>query len=470
MGTLFQRLKARPLEYVSKAINPFWWAQWYKSRKKSAWQRMEIEESQRVLDLLYKMNEGSFQNTEDYRNRKLSQILQYASEHCPYYTNIFQQVGFHPRSLEGFDRLPLLDKSTIRFHRNALISDEIDSRDIYTMNTGGSTGEPLEFPVSSIAGRIDSVHQEFLFRTMGYEPGDKIVAFDGSSVPENLRQNHVYWVGRGPRDVPYGRLSYSSLYLTTETIPFYVEHFLHYRPTILRGYPSFINDIADYILQEDISTSFRIKGVELTAENAHDWQIGNIKEAFGTDVFLQYGHSEVSVYGYTYDDTYEYVCSPFYGLTEVLDSEGRQVSKFETGEIVVTGFHNSALPFIRYRTGDLATFNGDENGMVRLGEIVGRTQDYILTKDRERVALTALIFGQHYRAFKNIRKWQLVQDVPGKVVARIVKDEGFSDKDEQEIRDKFRGICNTDTDFEYVDAIPLTKRGKFMFLVQNIEF
>jgi phenylacetate-CoA ligase len=304
---------------------------------------------------------------------------------------------------------------------------------------------------------------------MGYNPGDVIVAFDGSSVPEELRRNHVYWVKTGPGDIPYGRLSYSSLYMTRETMPYYVQHVLHCRPSILRGYPSFIADIADYILKNNISIPFSIKGVELTAENAYDWQVEKIKKAFRARVFFQYGHSEVSVFGYTFDDTYEYHCSPFYGYTEVLDSDRIHVKKGEIGEIVVTGFYNRAFPFVRYRTGDLAVFGGDEEGVVRLKKIIGRTQDYIYRRDGQRVALTALVFGQHYHAFRNMLKWQIVQGIPGRVEIRIVRGEGFSSDDEKEIRRRFKDICDVDVDFEFVDSIALTSRGKFKFLVQNIE-
>ena len=207
----------------------------------------------------------------------------------------------------------------------------------------------------------------------------------------------------------------------------------------------------------------------MTAENAYDWQIENIKKAFNTSIFFQYGQSEVCVFGYTVDETYVYFCSPFYGLTEVLNSEGVQVKKGEIGEIVATSFYNFALPFIRYRTGDLAVFNGDENGIIRLGKIIGRTQDFIYTQHNERVALTALIFGQHYHAFRNIRKWQIAQDIPGKVTIKIVKGEGFSHEDKEEIKEKFRSTCDIETNFEFVDSIQLTKRGKLKFLVQNIK-
>lgn len=342
--------------------------------------------------------------------------------------------------------------------------------DTYVMNTGGSTGEPLEFLVSSLAGHSDRVHQEFVFRTtMHYQPGDKIVSFGGSSVPDTLLDSHIYWIAKSDDDIPYGRLTYSSLYLRAETIPYYVKHLLDTAPCILRGYPSSINDMAEHILQNSISIPFRIKGIQLTAENVYDWQLENIGSAFNSKVFLQYGHSEACVYGYTVDETYEYRCSPFHGFTEVLDKDGNQVKAGEVGEVVVTGFHNLAMPFIRYRTGDLAVFNGNQDGIVRIGKIVGRTQDFIFAKNGERISLTALIFGQHYRAFRNIQKWQLEQNIPGNVKIKIVKGVGFAKDDEVEIRDKFKSIGDLNTEFEYVEFIPLTPRGKFKFIIQNIQ-
>jgi phenylacetate-CoA ligase len=328
----------------------------------------------------------------------------------------------------------------------------------------------LEFLRCGSSGLIDKVHQEFVYgTTMQYRPGDVIVAFDGSSVPANLRDTHVYWVARSDDDVPYGRLSYSSLYLTDETLPYYVSHLLSIAPSILRGYPSMINDVAAHILEKNISIPFRVKGVQLTAENVHDWQIENIRNAFNTSVYLQYGHSEVCVYGYTSDETYEYRCSPFYGYTEVLGTDGNHVNVGEVGEVIATGFYTSAMPLVRYRTGDLAVFGGDENGIVRLKKMAGRTQDFILTKDGAEVALTALVFGQHYRAFGNIQKWQLQQSVPGEVTVRIVKGQGFSTEDEIEIRTKFMDICGVHTQFEYVDAIPLSPRGKYRFLIRSTQ-
>jgi len=454
--------KENSIELIGRVLNPLY------IKKTIAYFQNKIE-AQHVFKLLMRLQNGQLQDTKKYKNGKLCEILKYAQNHCPYYENIFLENSVNVNNLKNFEQIPLLDKATIKNHFKELLSDELSSMSTYHMNTGGSTGEPLEFIVSTIAGAVDKVHQEFVFKTtMNYQEGDKIVAFDGSTVPEECVKSHIYWIPKNNQDIPYGSVSYSALYLTKENIHYYVENIMDEAPCILRGYPSFISNIAEYILNKNITFPFKIKGVQLTSEVATAEQIDIIKKAFGTKVYLQYGHSEVCVYGYTFDELQEYYCSPFYGFTEVLDEMGRQVDIGEIGEVVVTGFYNFAMPFIRYRTGDLAIFNGDTNGIVRLQKIIGRTQDYIITTDGDRIALTALVFGQHYKAFKNIEKWQLQQDVPGKVHIRIIKGESYSKEDELEIQRKFQVFCGVDTEFEYVNSISLTKRGKYKFLIQNI--
>jgi phenylacetate-CoA ligase len=414
------------------------------------------------------MEHGQHDSLAQYSQSKLQEILEYARVHCRYYGKLFDALGFLPEALADFDSLPLLDKRTVRERKNDLISDEIDRLDYYNMNTGGSTGEPLEFPVSTLAGRVDTMHQDFLYKIMGYESGDKIFTFFGRSVSEECRKENEYWIRTGKTGGPFGELTYSSLYLSQETLPYYVRHLCSQKPTILRGYPSAIGEMATYLLQQKISLSFQVKGVQLTAENAYDWQIAAIEDAFDTKVFLQYGHSEVCVFGYTTDDTHAYICSPVYGLTEVVGSDGKSVANGEVGEIVVTGFYNRALPLIRYRTGDLAIYGGTDDGIVKLDRIVGRTQDFVYDVKDRKIPLTALVFGQHFGAFRNIRRWQIVQDVPGKILVRIVKDDAFSAKDVAEIKAKFWENAQIEAQIESAISIPLTERGKSRFLVQHL--
>ena len=94
------------------------------------------------------------------------------------------------------------------------------------------------------------------------------------------------------------------------------------------------------------------------------------------------------------------------------------------------------------------------DGIVKLSQITGRTQDYIITNNGSKVAITALIFGQHFHAFKNIQKWQLQQDIPGNVKVKIVKGCEYSSEDESEIQKKFRDICDINTELNMWGPFP----------------
>lgn len=420
----------------------------------------------KYLSILKEYHKGRNYDFTFYRNQRLQKICNYAYKNCKYYNILFNKYNINTNDIvTNFDKIPFLTRDIIRKEKDNILSSRVTKNFYGYFTTGGSTGEPLGFYT---CGSADPEHQRFLFEIIGYQSGDRILAMDGTLIPEKLLENNIFWITKNTTDLPYGRVALSSLYLNRNNIQYYIKFIDNFKPAIIRGYPSFINEIANYILKNDIHFNFTIKGIELTSESVYDYQLENIKKAFKTRIFIQYGHAEASVFGYSIDDSLICYCSPLYGYTEIIGDNGKHVKPGEIGEVVVTGFYNMAMPFIRYRTGDLALYDGEENGIVRLKRIFGRTQDFIYTKNMEKILLTAIIFGRHYKAFNNIKKWQIIQNEPGKVIFKIIKDEGYSDLDENEIRQNFYSIAGIETSFEYVDEIPLTQRGKSKFLISNI--
>lgn len=399
-------------------------------------------------------------------NEQLKKTLNYAFENSEYYNGImkpfFTSID-NPRLLVS--NLPFLDKETINRNKDSIIVINEDKEYISLSTTGGSTGQPLGFYK---LGGHDFEHQKFLFEMMGYQAGDKILAMDGTTVSDDLLKRKIYWIEKSSRELPYGSVALSAHYLNENTFSIYLSFLEKFNPQIIRGYPSFIWEISKHLLQNKIKLNINIKGIELTSESYYDYQLNDIKKAFRTKVYSQYGHTEAAVFAYTVDENMISYCSPLYGYTEVIGDDGKHVEKGEIGEIVVTGFFNYAMPFIRYRTGDLAKYYDTNDGIVMLERIYGRTQDYIYTKDYTKILLTALVFGSHYKAFKNIRKWQIIQSIPGVITFRIIETSEISDDDMTELRDSFIKIAKIETEFEFVSEIPLTPRGKSKFLIQNL--
>lgn len=400
-------------------------------------------------------------------NKKLVGILKHASKRSPYYRELFAKNNIDPNSPDSFKRIPFLTKDIIRNKGRLLLARPVIRFGLLKRNSGGSTGTPLEFYSDLLAGAKDNAHHRYLYYLIGYVAGDVIANSGGIFIPKRMRDKNIYWVDY-PKHTNWGHIGYSALYLTDSTVEFYLRNICQVKPSILRGYPSFWNKIAEYVLANNIKFDFLVKGVVLTAERCFDEQKVNIEKAFSSRVYLEYGHAEVSVFGYTEDNTYIYKTSPLYGYVEVIKENGQPAGLSEEGEIVVTGFCNRGMPFIRYRTGDIGKVAQVIGGQVYFEAIQGRTQDYIISRDNQRHSLTALIFGQHFKAFRKISRWQLVQNEVGKVHIRIVKNPGYSQSDENEIEEKIKNIADVDLQFDYVDSISLTRTAKYLFILQNI--
>lgn len=424
-----------------------------------------LEES--TLLELKEIENMSTQKLVKLQEEKILQLLHYVVKHCTYYKSIFEQKKIVDMDINSLKQLPILTKSIIRKNINDLISDEYSKYSLSKNNTGGSTGEPLEFYRDSDSGSYDNAHHWYLYSLMGYEKGDVIIDSGGTVIPRELREKNIYWIKNYEVSV-WGEYCFSVLYITDENIGYYIEKFKEIRPAILRGYPSFFDRLAIYMLENKIKFDFKIKGINLSAEMCSASQRLNIEKAFSCMIYFEYGHSEVSVYCYTKDRSYIYQSSPIYGYIEVIKEDGTEAAVGEVGSIIVTGLNNYGMPLIRYDTGDIGEVFEKNGGIVKFSQIMGRSQDYIISKKNQKLFLTALIFGQHLKAFKNIKKWQLVQNEIGKVIINIVKGDFYEKEDEEDIFHNFVSVAEIDLQFNYVENIPLTQRGKHLFVIQNI--
>lgn len=85
-------------------------------------------------------------------------------------------------------------------------------------------------------------------------------------------------------------------------------------------------------------------------------------------------------------DAYHIACECVH--LELLDDDGNPATRGESGRIVVTGFYNYAMPFIRYDLGDYAiagvTSCGCGRGLPTLTQIGGRTRNLFVMPDGSR--------------------------------------------------------------------------------------
>lgn len=404
----------------------------------------------------------------DLQKREMTHILQYAQEHCFYYRNILENSKINQDNvLSILETMPLLDKSIIHEQGKRIYSDEISDNWKSWLNTGGSTGNPLKFPALYKGRHFEMLNQMMLYMKMGYKLGDKIAAIAGNRVTDEKLEKHQYW--NYETNFPYGFLRLSTLYLDDQTVGYYFGVLNQKKPAFIRGYPSGVMDLCKLGKKYNLSINYKIKGIYLTSENFSQDEKNFIKSFFKCPVFGQYGHTESSIFAIQLPDESYYYCSPLYGYTEVLDEKGDHVPEGGKGEVVVTGFIEYGLPFIRYKTGDLAVYGGkNNNGVVVLKELLGRNVDFIFDKSGKKIYLVGFIFGGHIHAFDYIQSWQIEQNEIGCIELKVVKLTGYDETVELEIKELFERN-GVKVKFTYVNKIEKTIRGKQKFLIQNIK-
>lgn len=400
------------------------------------------------------------------QRKRLSEILKYAKLHSSYFKTRIEESLISIDNAESCLRtLAPISKTIIQKEKRNIFSDEISQEYINWRNTGGSTGEPLNFPALASPFYSEDICQMMLYQNMGYSLGDIIVSIDGVRIDEKSQSEHIYW--KEASNFPYGKVDYSVLYLNEKTIRYYVESLNIIKPKFIRGYPSGVIELCKLIEKHKLKITIKLKGIYLTSEGFTQSDKDYITSILHCPVYGQYGHTECSIFAIQGPHDSNYVCSPLYGYTEVLDENDEHVNIGEIGEITVTGFSIYGMPFIRYRTGDIAIYGGrTEYAETILKQLLGRTSDYIVDLDNNKIYTVGFIFGGHLNAFNYMKAWQIEQNEKGKLLIRIVRSNGYNQAIENEITSFFESN-NFHINIEYKDEISKTLRGKQKFLIQN---
>ncbi len=185
-----------------------------------------------------------------------------------------------------------------------------------------------------------------------------------------------------------------------------------------------------------------------------------------------YGHTEQAVLAGECEKSTYYHIFPEYGVTELISRDENPLNhEGEVGEIAGTGFNNYAMPFIRYKTGDLAVYTQQKCSCGRnyqlIEKVEGRLQEFVVAKDGHLIPLGDM---QIFFVFDNIKQFQFYQDKKGEVIFNIVRKKSYTNIDTKYIYSELNKKLGNDMDLKihFVENIPRTKNGKYRFLIQKL--
>lgn len=402
--------------------------------------------------------------------QQLNRLLHHAYGNVPYYRKVFDERGLKPRDIQNFDdlkKLPYLTKEIVQERLSDLIALNYQKSNLEYVTTSGSTGTPLYFYYEKGISRAKEL--AFIFtqwKRIGFKIGDRRVV---------LRNNVIQSVGKREfwqYDPINKDLILSSWHMKDQTLPRYIDKIREFKPDFIHSYPSVITVLATFMKENNVEFFPTVKALTCASENPYSWQRELLKKVFQCRVYSHYGNTElVSLAGECEESSHYHIFNE-YGITELVEADGTAANnEGERGEIVGTGFNNYAVPFIRYKTGDLAVYSCKECSCGRhyrlIKHIEGRLQEFVVAKDNNLISLEDM---QISKIFDNIKQFQFYQDKKGEIVLNVIRKDSYTQKDTKYIREELHKRFGNDMKIEmrFTDDIPRTKSGKYRFLIQRL--
>ncbi len=317
------------------------------------------------------------------RETRLGEILTHALDRCPYWQARAAQV---PRQLvtrspvEALRLIEPLDKVSLQKSAVELRATGGTGR-VSLKTTGGSTGQPV-----TVLKNADALAGEMAASWLGYgwagiRIGDRAVRFWGH--PTSARRRLRFLAA----DIAMHRRRFSAFAFGPEDLERYWHTCLRFRPDYFYGYVSMLVAFAEFVESRGYDgRSLGLRAVVTTSEVLGEPQARLLARAFGCMVQNEYGCGEVGPIAYSCPEGALHIMAMNVWL-EVLSAAGEPVPLGETGDLVVTDLHNTAMPLLRYRVGDQGVL-GEACRCGRpwpvLARIWGRAYDFVEGADGRR--------------------------------------------------------------------------------------
>lgn len=411
------------------------------------------------------------ETTQRLARRKLDATLRWALRTVPAYQRFRGLLDEHRDPRQILTRLPVTGKLDIKHHPERYLSQEMEPGSSLEMHTGGSTAHPMRFYLEKHVSRPKehAFLQSFRDR-VEMDEGELVLALRGRTVASAAEGGPVWAIEPIKR-----HLVFSTDHLERRFMPQYAEALERHRPQWIEAFPSALYPLARWLRDNPMPQFTRqVRGVMLFSENVYGFQMRLFREVFGCPILSHYGHSERVLMAATLPGDDRYHFWPQYGWFELLDDEDNPITEpGRMGHVVGTAYDNRVMPFVRYRTGDLAVLAegpGTLAGFPVCERIEGRVQEFVVCRDDRLISLTTLGVA-HFPELACVDAIQYEQREAGRLVLKVVGESPLTEEARAQIaravERKTQGGCTVEV--VPVERIERTPRGKAQLLLQHLD-
>lgn len=355
----------------------------------------------------------------------------------------------------NWKKIPHTDKKYLIENSNQF---NLSEKDTIEISTSGSSGASFTFLRSFEAdSKMWSFFERFRERH-GWEKRFWCGYFCSNQVVDIKQKSGPFW----RLNFPGKQIIFSNFHLTLDSVASYVDCLNKKKPEWIHGFPSFLYSVSTFALQSGIKLEYQPKLITVGSENLDRQQKNVIESFFGNKVRDLYCQcegvamiSECKAGNLHIEEDFSFV---------ELENVGGDVY-----ELVGTSFYNFSFPFIRYRTGDLVTYNGKKCDCGHLGRVInnidGRKDDYILLNSGAQLGRLSRLFS----GVSNIQQAQIKQNKDLAITIYVVKSTSFSDLDHLKLKESVLSFLGNDTEYKilYVTEIKKSKNGKSRLVIKE---
>ncbi|MFQ6864462.1 phenylacetate--CoA ligase family protein [Blautia sp.] len=390
--------------------------------------------------------------TEEYVERRIQALLEYAKDHSPYYRE-------NPQWKELSD-FPVLTKGDfIEAYDKILTDNSSEQGNLYRLSTSGSTGTP--FTVLCDGDKMNRVNMNFIscMELNGFRMGMK-------------RGEFRAWI-KGKNTISKWKSFKNNLIMVDisnmgdESLEKICRDIEKKKIQVLVSYSSALVALSQYLKKtgRDIS-KWKVEMIFSMGEALPDGTYDLLQEIFGFSPVRSYGNNENGFIAIQLGEEKEYTIDLYNFYTEILKMDSDEPAEpGELGRIVVTDYYNKTFPMIRYDTGDTGKIRlyKDEKGRLhgKFVEIYGRRGSLIYNCQGE--PLSIHVFMNILLNFEGIV-------YQAKCIQREKKEYELlinADREKLQIEEvlaAYRKYLGAEAQIKvtYVEEIPVQSSGKFM--------
>lgn len=335
------------------------------------------------------------------QEHKLRRVVNHAWQHVPYYRRLFDRARVDPstvRTIGDLSRLPVTSKKDLLEAGSDAFSRFYPPDKLVTHRTTGSTGEPMTMRFDRHFERVRSMVFLRALLAAGYRPGERLLM---------MKPGHSK---RPPAWIGWEAVSFD------ESPEAMLERIGRTRPAMLYGWVTPIRELAVHMRNSGVRIQ-GLRAVVTTAETLDETTRVDLKKAFGADLYDFYGLTEMG--------TVAWECSRHDGLhvsEDVVHVEADRVgASGNEATMIMTSLELTAMPLIRYQTGDLAV-SLDARPCAcgrlfhRIRQVSGRMVDCLQLPGGQLLSPYSVTLA--LEPVQGLTRYQVLQEQPGSLLVR----------------------------------------------------